>query len=274
MALAAPRSIEPVRRAFAVLEALNRRRTGTLGALVEATGLPKPTIARLLETLIALGYVSHVSRAQGYRVTDRVVLLSAGARFVHHVADIAVPEMRRFTRESGWPLYLGTVSGATVAIRYTTSPESPLSFEPTGYADRFPVLESAIGRAWLAFCPEDERRAILREIETGGGAGREAAREAMSEAGALHAALAEIRAQGFAFTRSTRQDRLNGLAVPILGAGHVLGCLSMRFPKSAMSESEAARRYLAPLAAIAGRIAEAASAPDEAPSLARRRSLG
>jgi IclR family mhp operon transcriptional activator len=270
MALAAPRSIEPVRRAFAVLEALNRRRNGTLAALVEATGLPKPTIARLLETLIALGYVSHVSRAQGYRVTDRVVLLSAGARFVHHVADIAVPEMRRFTRESGWPLYLGTVSGATVAIRYTTSPESPLSFEPTGYADRFPVLESAIGRAWLAFCPEDERRAILREIEATGGAGREAVREA----GALHAALAEIRAQGFAFTRSTRQDRLNGLAVPILGAGHVLGCLSMRFPKSAMSESEAARRYLAPLAAIAGRIAEAASASDDTPSLARRRSLG
>ncbi|MGE0424802.1 MAG: helix-turn-helix domain-containing protein [Reyranellaceae bacterium] len=270
MALAAPRFIEPVRRAFAVLEALNRRRTGTLGALVEATGLPKPTIARLLETLIALGYVSHVSRAQGYRVTDRVVLLSAGARFVHHVADIAVPEMRRFTRESGWPLYLGTVSGASVAIRYTTSPESPLSFEPTGYADRFPVLESAIGRAWLAFCPEDERRTILREIETGGGTGREAVRDA----GALHAALAEIRAQGFAFTRSTRQDRLNGLAVPILGGGHVLGCLSMRFPKSAMSESEAARRYLAPLAAIAGRIADAASVPDEAPSLARRRSLG
>ena len=270
MALAAPRSIEPVRRAFAVLEALNRRRSGTLGALVEATGLPKPTIARLLETLIALGYVSHVSRAQGYRVTDRVVLLSAGARFVHHVADIAVPEMRRFTRESGWPLYLGTVSGASVAIRYTTSPESPLSFEPTGYADRFPVLESAIGRAWLAFCPEDERRAILREVDAGGGAGRDVVREA----GALHAALAEIRAQGFAFTRSTRQDRLNGLAVPILGAGHVLGCLSMRFPKSAMSESEAARRFLAPLAAIAGRIAEAASVPDDSPSLARRWSLG
>lgn len=242
--LATPRSIAPVRRAFAVLEALNRRRASTPGALVEATGLSKPTIARLLESLIALGYVSHVSRAQGYRVTDRVVLLSAGARFVHRVVDVATPHMRHFTHESGWPLYLGTVSGTTVAIRYTTSPESPLSFEPTGYADRFPVLESALGRAWLAFCPEDERRAILREIEARGGA--------------LRVALAEIRAQGFAFTRSTRQDRLNGLAVPILGGDHVLGCLSMRFPKSAMSEAEAARRYLAPLSATARRIAEAA----------------
>jgi IclR family mhp operon transcriptional activator len=270
MPLASPRSIEPVRRTFAVLEALNRRRSGTLGALVEATGLPKPTIARLLETLIALGYVSHVSRAQGYRVTDRVVLLSAGARFVHHVVDVATPDMRRFTRSSGWPLYLGTVSGSTVAIRYTTSPESPLSFEPTGYADRFPVLESAIGRAWLAFCPEDERRAILREIAARGGAGSEAVRQAAT----LRATLAEIRAQGFATTRSTRQDRLNGLAVPILAGDHVLGCLSMRFPKSAMSEAEAAARYLAPLAAIARRVAEAVSAPDERPSLARRRSLG
>ena len=48
--------IEPVRRSFAVLEALSRRRTSTLGVLTGETGLPRPTVVRLLHTLIVLGY--------------------------------------------------------------------------------------------------------------------------------------------------------------------------------------------------------------------------
>ena len=65
--------IEPVRRSFAVLEALSHRRSSTVSVLVGETGLPRPTVVRLLQTLIALGYAARVSRAQGYRLTDRVL---------------------------------------------------------------------------------------------------------------------------------------------------------------------------------------------------------
>ena len=63
--------IEPIRRAFAVLQALNRRRSTTLAVLAAETGLPGPTVVRLLHTLIALGYASRVSRKAGYRLTTR-----------------------------------------------------------------------------------------------------------------------------------------------------------------------------------------------------------
>ena len=39
-----------------------------------------------------------------------------------------------------------------------------MAFEGAGLNARRPVLISALGRAWLAFCPEEERRAILRDI--------------------------------------------------------------------------------------------------------------
>ena len=39
-----------------------------------------------------------------------------------------------------------------------------MSFEAAGLNSRRPVLISALGRAWLAFCPEEERRTILRDI--------------------------------------------------------------------------------------------------------------
>ena len=74
--------IEPVRRSFAVLEALSRRRSSTLAVLTGETGLPRPTVVRLLHTLMALGYAARVSREQGYRLTERVLGLAGSIRFV------------------------------------------------------------------------------------------------------------------------------------------------------------------------------------------------
>src|SRR5690349_5363583 len=156
--------IEPVRRSFAVLEALSHRRSTTVGVLVGETGLPRPTVVRLLHTLVALGYAARVSREQGYRLTDRVLGLAESIRFVDHLVDAAIPHMRRFTEEHGWPLYLATISRGAIVIRHSTAPESPMAFEGAGLNLRRPVLISALGRAWLAFCPEEERRAILRDI--------------------------------------------------------------------------------------------------------------
>src|SRR6185369_2277698 len=160
--------IEPVRRSFAVLEALSRRRSSTLSTLIAETGLPRPTVVRLLQTLIALGYAVRLSRQQGYRLTDRVLGLSESIRFVDHLVDAAMPHMSRFTAEHGWPLYLATLSQGALTIRHSTAPESPMAFEAAALNTRRSVLTSALGRVWLAFCPSDERRTILGDVALSG----------------------------------------------------------------------------------------------------------
>jgi len=245
------RVIEPVRRAFIVLEALNRRRSTTLSILAAETGLPRPTLVRLLQTLIELGYASRVSRQDGYRLTDHVLALAGGVRFTDHLVDAAIPHMSRFTAEHGWPLYLATLSSGAMAIRHSTAPESPMSFETAGYNRRSPMLQGALGRVWLAFCPEEERRTILRGIGARPGS-------------VLNAMLDQIRREGFAFTRPARPTRIHGMAVPILGADRLLGSLSMRFPRSAMSEDVAGQRFGRRLAAVARAIAADVARPLEA----------
>jgi len=239
--------IEPVRRSFAILEALSRRPHGTLSELTAETGLPRPTVVRLLHTLIALGYATRISRDAGYRLTDRVLGLAQGIRFIDHLVDAAVPHMRRFTREHGWPLYLGTISHRAITIRFSTAPESPLSFERAALQRRSPILSGALGRAWLAFCSEEERSAILRDL-------------GVREDAALAAALARIRRDGHAFPASTRPTKLQGIAVPIRKHGRVLGCISMRFTHSAMDDAEAGRRYGSLLETLAAAIAADARA--------------
>jgi IclR family mhp operon transcriptional activator len=243
--MAVPAVIEPVRRSFAVLEALSRRRASTLGTLVAETGLPRPTVVRLLHTLVALGYAVRISRDHGYRLTDRVLGLTASLRFLDHLVDAAIPHMSRFTSEHGWPLYLATLSYGAITIRHSTAPESPMAFEGAGLNLPRPLLISALGRAWLAFCSEEERRAILRDM--GGLSPRQEA--------ALRAALDRIRRVGWAFTMPPRPTRLHGIAVPIRRGRRMLGSLSIRFPRSAMSEDDVARRFGRALQQLARTIA-------------------
>ncbi len=235
-------AIEPVRRSFAILEALSRRPHGTIAVLAEETGLPRPTVARLLNGLVELGYVTQVSRLMGYRLTDRVLGLAQGIRFIDHFVDVAAPHMHRFTQKHGWPLYLGSISHRAITIRYSTAAESPLSFERTALQRRSPILSGALGRAWLAFSTEEERRAILRDLGV------------RSDA-KLAAAFARIRRDGYAFAVLPRPGRLQGIAVAIRKNDRVMGCISMRFVRSAMNEAEAGARFGAPLTALAHAIA-------------------
>ena len=234
--------IEPVARSFTVLEALSRRPRGTIAALAEETDLPRPTVARLLKTLTELGYATQVSRTAGYRLTDKVLGLAQGIRFVDHLVDVAAPHMSRFTSQYGWPLYLGTISDRAITIRHSTAAESPMSFERSALQKKSPILSSALGRAWLAFCSPDERRAVLDHL-------------GVKPDAKLAAAFAKIRRDGHAFTVLPKSGRLQGIGVAIRKGDRVMGCLSMRFIRSAMTEQEAGQRYGAPLNALASTIA-------------------
>jgi IclR family mhp operon transcriptional activator len=245
--------IGPVTRALAVLEALNRRPATQLRILHADTGLPKATLVRLLRALRAAGYVEQVSSALGYRVTARVVQLSAGVRFRDRVVDAAVEPMRRFTRQHRWPLYLGTLDGGAIQVRHSSIADSPLSTEPAATYRSFPILSSAMGHVWLAFCPDAERSMIVRGLATSTCAENAPAREPRT----LLALLRSVRRHGYALTPPDR-SRYLGLAVPVMHDGAVLACLSLRFLRRAVSVDEAVGRYLGDLKRIAHEIGDAA----------------
>ena len=82
--------------------------------------------------------------------------------------------------------------------------------------------------------------------------------------------LAEIRKRGYSITgEATRRitwnvsrramegrKRVTGLGVPILADNRVLGALSLRYSRTSLSDSEAARLYLEPMRNLAKEIAD------------------
>jgi len=153
--------VQPVLRALHILEALNRETVTTLEKLHERTALPKPTLVRLLDTLIDGGYVRRISRTAGYALAEPVLRLSNGFRHADRVVDAARPFMQALTAEHKWPVAIATFENNAMIVRAGTRHESPFSTDPNYLNTKLPMLVSALGRAYLAFCPDDERETIL-----------------------------------------------------------------------------------------------------------------
>src|SRR5262245_43392508 len=153
--------VESVRRAFALLEELNRQRITSVHHLHQVTQLPKSTIVRLLDTLRILGYVASDPRQGGYQVTSGVRSLSTGFHGDPLVVEAARPWAIEFTRQFKLPIGIGVFDQDTMVVRYSTTLDSPISPFHATINMKLRMLTRAMGRAYLAFCPEVERDYIL-----------------------------------------------------------------------------------------------------------------
>ncbi|MFI4933555.1 MAG: DNA-binding transcriptional regulator [Caulobacterales bacterium] len=237
-------------RVLRLLEALNRRQVATLAQLQASLGLPKPTIVRLLHTLIRDGYARQISRAQGYAVTERVLNLSQGFWQADLVVAAALAGMDAFTARHKWPASLQTYDRGAMRGRYSTLAASPLASDPPRLNQRFPMLTTAHGQAYLAFCSPAEREMILAMLR----ASKKPANAMANDPAAVAAMLAQVLDQGYAVRRATPRDRVVGFAVPVIKEDGVAATVGMRYFASAMKPDEAVRRYLGPLRDLAAAI--------------------
>jgi IclR family mhp operon transcriptional activator len=234
-----------------LLDELNRQRVSSVRHLHQATGLPKPTIVRLLDTFIALGYVVNDRRQGGYQVTSLVRSLSAGFHGDPLVVEAARAWAIAFTRKHEWPVAVAVLECDAVAIRFSTIPDSPVSPFHATINKRLQLMSRALGRAYIAFCPPGERDLLLRMLASSSDPENEAARDRES---AL-TLLAMIRRTGFADRSATVEPKSSStLAVPVMLGRQVLATVGVTFFTSAIPKAEAIGRYVPPLKEMARNI--------------------
>jgi IclR family mhp operon transcriptional activator len=245
--------VQAATRVLEVIKALNREPVTSLEALHRRCELPKSTLVRLLETLIAAGYVTRVSRRDGYALTEAVLRLSAGVRHRDVIVDIARPLLEGFTREHKWQISMATYEAESMLVRFTTRHMSPFSREETFLNRRVPLLRSAIGLAYFAHCSADEQLFILKFLA-------QSDPDQIDDIGGLEALsrLSEnIRADGFATIFRPPPDPTRSFAVPILQPGAAdgpLGSIVMFYYRSVMSQQEATDKYLGLVRGLADQI--------------------
>lgn len=161
-----PETIRSISRALRVLRAMNRRESWLLQELQQAVDLPKTTLFRILQTLQHEGYVRAEDTGR-YRLTARLGELAGGYTERHRVVDCAAPITLQVTKRIKWPLAVATLDGDALVVRHSTMPYSPLAVHATTLGQRLGLLETAMGRVYLAFCTPAEREALLAHLFSG-----------------------------------------------------------------------------------------------------------
>ncbi|HOI51018.1 MAG TPA: DNA-binding transcriptional regulator [Azonexus sp.] len=268
------RAVQGLSRGLSILRAISQSANGwaNIAELSVRTGLHRTTVRRMLETLQAEGYVRRSASDDSYRLNLKVRQLSDGFTDDEWISEIANPILGELLQKVVWPSDLSTLDGDCMLVRETTHRFSPLSFHRAMIRQRMPLLFTSAGRAYLAYCSDEERRQILQLLVAGNDEQAGFARNRIL----VEQMLEKVRRQGYATNEGEwgQQSMIAAIAVPVRHKAQVLACINVVFLKKAVPIAEATERYLPALKAAVDKIElllsdkDATSATEESNAMA------
>jgi DNA-binding IclR family transcriptional regulator len=150
--------VKPVYKALQVLQCLGEeQRELALSEICYRVGLPKTTVFRYLYTLRECGFVDHDPATDLYRLGLRMWELGRAAGAWLRIREVAVPFMRELRNRFNETVNLGMLDDTEVV--YLEMVESRRSLRMHArLGGRDPVYSTALGKAMLAFLPEEQWR--------------------------------------------------------------------------------------------------------------------
>ncbi|GAB3678949.1 IclR family transcriptional regulator domain-containing protein [Salinisphaera aquimarina] len=245
-------------RGLKVLEAVNRLGPARLTDIQAATGLPKASTLRVLDTLRHGGYVTVTPDSREYLVAARTLSLSNNYRADEALLAVAAPILQELREATGWPSDLAFYQAGKMVIADTN--RRPGSFSVNRkVGTRVSVMLTAIGRVYLSFCSDAERADIIDTL---------VASDDRDEVGAAdHKAVAtmveQIRTRGYAINERESVHTIRAVAVPVLHDGQVLCSFNVIGLAQAVPMADFEKTYIPMIQAARQRIEAALSSRSE-----------
>lgn len=180
-----------------------------LAELESATGLPLPTIHRLLRSLAHNGYVRQ-EPSRRYALGPRLIRL--GELAGRALGTWAMPRLAELVAEIGETANMAVLEAdAVVYVAQVPSAHSMRMFTEVGR--RVSAHGTGVGKVLLAQLPDDQVRELLRRTGMPAHTPR-----THTDPVAFLAELAEIREQGWAVDDAEQEIGVRCVAVPVHGA--------------------------------------------------------
>ncbi|NMM36666.1 MAG: IclR family transcriptional regulator [Glaciimonas sp.] len=132
--------------------------------IAERCGLPKSTVTRITFTLTKLGYLIQPESGGKYALGTATLALGSSMLARMDVRQLARPLMQELADFSGATLAIA-VRDRLSMIYVEVSRSSAILALSLQVGSRMPLATSAIGRAYLARAPEQERKDILSRCQ-------------------------------------------------------------------------------------------------------------
>lgn len=251
------RNVRALVRGLELLRLLNSAGNASIQQLSAASGIHRTTIYRLLNTMREAGYVS-VNEADGtFRPTSLVRLLSGGFHDDTWIREAAYPALAALTRKILWPTNMLTPHGDIMVCSESTHHLSPFSVHRAIVGTRYPFPTTSFGKAYLAFCTEEERKALLDLLARSA----EPANRVATDSRLIARIIRQTRKDGYGSAIDAIVKGISSIALPVRVADRTIGCVNIAFFTSALTPVEAAAKYLADLKICGSEVEARASAP-------------
>lgn len=154
--------IETVDRALQILELFENETSLGLVEIGQRVGLSKSTVHRLLKTLETRGYIYQDVATRRYRLGVKLIHLGLNMLNQLDIREIAQPIMRQLVSVAGETTTLVILNDCSgICIEKIDSPHRIRIFTEVGRV--IPLHSGALGKAILAYQPEERIREILRK---------------------------------------------------------------------------------------------------------------
>jgi IclR family mhp operon transcriptional activator len=243
-------SVRALQRGLEILAEVNRSGGIRPGEVARNLGLARPTVYRLLETLEELGYVARSASDERFRVTLLAHGLGDGFGGDARLSQTAGPILVELGRRLVWPVDLVICDAGAMVIQETTHSRSPLSIDRGMIGIRLPMLRTAAGRTYLAFCSEQERSALVNHLRRNG----DPADRSLLDPVRLAASIDETLSRGYGIRTigdqpipNTSATKTSSIGVPIMAGAAILGCITIIWLANALEFDEAVAQFLKPM---------------------------
>ena len=234
-----PSSDTPTLRLFALLEVLaSSDRRHSLQSLVQETGLPKPTLHRMLQQLESAGLLLRDSDGRHYGTGPRLRRLAENLLLhdTHHGARHAV--LRQLVQEVGESCNITALSGSEVVYLDRVETVAPLRFYLHA-GSRVPAHCSASGKVLLAQMSPAQRRRLLAHAPL-----ERYTANTRVDLDALEAQFQQVRRDGYALDNEEFLPGLLCIAVRVAREGAASNlCIAIQAPIVRLS-ADKARQWL------------------------------
>ena len=184
----------PTLRLFALLEVIAcKDQLFSLQSLVEETGLPKPTLHRMLQQLESAGMLQRDADGRHYSTGVRLRRMAENLLLNNTVHGARHAVLRQLVEEVGESCNITALSGSEVLYLDRVETPAPLRFylHP---GSRVPAHCSASGKLFLGQMSPSQRRRLLEHVPM-----ERYTAKTLTTLEALEEEIARVRADGYAF---------------------------------------------------------------------------
>ncbi|MFJ7849980.1 IclR family transcriptional regulator C-terminal domain-containing protein [Peribacillus sp. NPDC097206] len=243
--------IQSLERGLLVIQAFSQETpTLTISEAAKITGLSRPTVRRILLTLVHLGFAESINGS--FSLTARTLTLGYAYISSKNIWNMAYPIMREFVAQIGESSSISVLDGTEI-IYVARVPTKRIMSINLDVGSRLPAYATSMGHVLLANLQKDELEKRLDQITL-----QSFTEKTIADKQQLLSTLDQVREMGWGGVDQQFEEGLRSIAVPIKNSeGQVIAAINCSAHAGRISEEVLQEEFLPLLLDTAAKISRA-----------------